>query len=365
MKNKVNEKCTKNDRGGGYNRQIISASGQTLDSLLDNCPKNQIIGDNFVRAWAKINSKKYKKILCAISGGSDSDIMLDICIRCDKDNKIDYVWFDTGLEYQATKEHLKYLEEKYGIEIAPYRAIKPIPICCKEYGQPFLSKQVSEFMRRLQKHNFQWEDESIEELLPKYCEWNSKKENWIGCKSALEWWCGSKGEGSQFNISQNKWLKEFIVENPPRFKISNVCCQYAKKDVTHKLISEFEYDLNIVGLRKAEGGIRAVAYKSCFDENEDGCDNYRPLFWYKNSDKKDYDRHYGIIHSKCYTEYGLKRTGCAGCPYGRDFEYELEVIEKFEPKLYKAVNNIFGDSYEYTRQYKEFCKKMNEKKKKK
>ena len=36
--------------------------------------------------------------------------MLDIVWRCDKDNKVDYVWFDTGLEYQATKDHLKYLE---------------------------------------------------------------------------------------------------------------------------------------------------------------------------------------------------------------------------------------------------------------
>ena len=348
---------------GGYNRQIISPSGQTLDSLLENCPKNQIIGDNLVRAWAKINSEKYKKIVCSISGGSDSDIMLDICIRCDKDKKIDYVWFDTGLEYQATKDHLKFLKEKYEIEIKEYRAIKPIPTCCREYGQPFLSKNVSNYMGRLQKHHFQWENEPIEILLPKYCKWNVKKQDWVGCKFALKWWCASNGENSRFNITQNKWLKEFIIENPPQFKISNICCQYAKKDVSHKLISEFGYDLNIFGIRKAEGGVRSTTYKSCFDENEDGCDNYRPLFWYKNSDKEDYEQYYGIVHSKCYTEYGLKRTGCAGCPYGRNFEYELDVMKKYEPKLYKAVNNIFGESYEYTRKYKDFCKMMNEKKK--
>lgn len=29
--------------------------------------------------------------------------------------------------------------------------------------------------------------------------------------------------------------------------------------------------------------------------------------------------------------------------------------------LYKAVNNIFGDSYEYTKKYKEFCKKKGNK----
>lgn len=121
--------------------------------------------------------------------------------------------------------------------------------------------------------------------------------------------------------------------------------------------------MNISGVRSAEGGARKNIYKSCFDENGDGYDNYRPLFWYKDSDKQDYDEHYGIEHSKCYTEYGLKRTGCAGCPFGRDFEQELEVIEKYEPKLFKAVNNIFGDSYELTRKYREFYKKKNEEEK--
>ena len=73
-----------------------------------------------VRAWSKINSPKYQKIVCSISGGSDSDVMLDIVWRCDKDNKVTYVWFDTGLEYQATKDHLKYLENKYNIENFEY-----------------------------------------------------------------------------------------------------------------------------------------------------------------------------------------------------------------------------------------------------
>lgn len=329
------------------------SKANSIEELLESCPKNQTIGDNLVRAWSKINSSKYKNILCSISGGSDSDVMLDIVWRCDKDNKVTYVWFDTGLEYQATKDHLKYLEEKYNIEIHPYKAIKPIPSSCKKYGQPFISKQVSEFIQRLQAHNFKWEDEDFDTLMKKYPK----------CKSALAWWCNAKGNGSSFNISRNKYLKEFMVANPPTFKISNKCCKYAKKDVMHKCISESNYDLDIYGVRKAEGGSRATAYKSCFDETDAGCDNYRPLFWYKDSDKIDYEGAYFVEHSNCYTEYGLKRTGCAGCPFGRDFEYELEVIRKYESKLFKAVNNIFGESYEYTRRYREFCKQMKEKEK--
>lgn len=55
----------------------------------------------------------------------------------------------------------------------------------------------------------------------------------------------------------------------------------------------------------------------------------------------------------------MTRTGCAGCPYGKNFEQELAVLEKHEPKLYAAATSIFKDSYEYTRKYRAFQKQMN------
>ena len=319
----------------------------TIEELLNGCPDNQIIQDSLVKSWAVINNDKYdKRLVCSISGGSDSDIMLDIVYRCDKDNKVDYVWFDTGLEYQATKDHLEYLERKYEITFIRKRSKIPIPKSCKEYGQPFISKNVSEFMMRLQRHNFKWEDEPFDVLYNKYPK----------CKSALQWWCNYK-QSDNFNIRRNKYLKEYIIQNNPTFEISNKCCKYAKKDLIHKLLKEEDYDLNILGVRKAEFGVRTIAYKNCFDESDE-YDNFRPIFWYKDSDKEDYKKAYGIVYSDCYSIYGLERTGCCGCPYGRDFENELNVINEFEPKLYKAVNNIFKDSYEYTRKYKEFRKAM-------
>lgn len=355
--------CIESNRGGVRSGEEVPPSeetykptkAQSLDELLSSCPKNQTIGDNLVRAWHIINDPKYKKIVCSISGGSDSDIMLDICWRCDRESKIDYVWFDTGLEYQATKDHLKFLESRYGIEIKPYKAIKPIPISCKTYGQPFISKRVSDYLGRLQQHGFQWEDEPFEILSKKYPD----------CKVALKWWCNDwytdkLSETNPFNIARNKWLKEFIISNPPNFKISDKCCEYSKKKVLHKLIKESDYDLNCFGVRKAEGGRRSTTYKSCFDEKSNGIDEYRPLFWYKDSDKVDYEHAFHIVHSECYRTYGLTRTGCAGCCYNRNFEDELEIIKQYEPKLYVAVNNIFGDSYEYTRKYRQFCQAKNE-----
>ena len=293
-----------------------------------------------------------------MSGGADSDIMLDLFCNFDKE-KIHFIFLDTGLEYKATHEHLKYLEEKYNIEIERIRPKKPIPIACKEYGLPFLSKQVSEYIYRLQKHNFKWEDKTFEELYQEYPK----------CKAALLWWCDERGDKSMFSIKRNKWLKEFLIENPPPFKISNKCCDHTKKLPIKRYVKETGCDLNCSGVRRSEGGVRTTAYKNCFTDNStkvnNKIDSFRPIFWFTNETKKNYEDFYNIIHSKCYTEYGLKRTGCAGCPYGRHYEEELEIIKKYEPNLYKAVMNIFGEAYEYTKKYREFVDIKNKEEKEK
>lgn len=319
-------------------------------------PLTMTIADAMIVTAKKIDS--YEKILVSVSGGADSDIMLDMCWRLDPEKKCEYVFFDTGIEYEATKRHLTYLEEKYNIEIKRERAVLPVPLGCKKYGQPFLTKHVSEMMSRLQKHNFQWEDEPFEVLIEKY----------PNCKSALKWWCNEKahsdGKQSNLNINKHKHLKEFIVANPPTFKISQKCCEGAKKKLARKIEFQGGYDLACVGIRKLEGGIRSQQYKNCFTPSRDcTTDQFRPIFWLSEDDKKVYAECFEIVNSDCYTVWGMTRTGCAGCPFGSCFEDELKIIEEHQPKLHKAVNNIFKDSYEYTRKYREF--KESKKKSKK
>ena len=209
--------------------------------------KNFAIIDGYAKA-VSVLSRSHTP-LCSISGGSDSDIVLDVIQNVDEKKKVRYFWIDTGLEYRATKEHLDDLEKKYGIEIERIKACKPIPVCCKEYGQPFLSKYVSEQIMRLQQHGFQWEDKPLPELLEQY----------PNCKIALQWWCNayySPENGvvkmSRFSIGRNKWLKEFMMANPPDFKISNKCCEYAKKKPAKLLIQEYDADLEIIGVDYSE-----------------------------------------------------------------------------------------------------------------
>lgn len=284
--------------------------------------------------------------------GADSDVILDMIIRCGGKDKTDFVFYDTGLEYSATHEHLSYLENKYGINIMRVKAKKSIPISIKEFGVPFLSKFASDMIHRLQSHGFKFEDEPYEELIARYPR----------CQTALRWWCNVVGGNTtQYTINRYKYLKEYMVENPPSFKISGMCCHHAKKYPAQSVLKNGGYDLNCLGLRKSEGGVRAQAYSNCFTQRDGSggrhYSDFRPIFWLSDNDKDLYCSHYGVEHSRCYTEYGLKRTGCYGCPFGRHFEDELAVIEKYEPKLTNMANALFSDSYNYLRGYKEYKNK--------
>lgn len=314
-----------------------------IGEFFDYAPANHEIYNAFAKAQQHI--ARCDKAQCAISGGADSDIMLDIVSKADEANKITYVFFNTGIEYEATKKHLDYLRQKCGVEIKEYKAALPVPLATRKYGQPFLTKYVSEMIERLQRHGFKWEDRPFEELLEEYPK----------CKGALRWWCNDFGEKSRFNINRHKLLKEFMIKNPPDFAISNKCCDYAKKNVAKSAAKAENCDLILTGVRRDESGIRSVAYNSCFSEaTTKAAANFRPLYWLTDSDKEEYEQHCNIVHSDCYTVYGLKRTGCAGCPFGSRFEEELEIIKEYEPKLYGAVNKIFGASYDYMRRYRAF-----------
>lgn len=328
-----------------------------LPELCSSAP-TAVIQDAFVKSYGKIHGFKredgkiaplYERIMVSVSGGSDSDIMIDLIERIGYPNgTLVYVFFDTGIEFTATKRHLDFLEEKYGIKIHREKAILPVPLGVKKYGMPFLSKRISDYISRLQKHNFQWEDEPIDTLISKYPK----------CKVALRWWCNDFGENSKMNIERTRFLKEFLMANPPDFQISDKCCNGAKKRTAHAVEKKYNPDLNVQGVRKSEGGVRSTAYTSCFDRTPNGCDKLRPIFWFKKEDKVAYEREYGVVYSDCYTTYGLTRTGCACCPFGRNFENELIAAAEHEPSLYKAVVNVFGKSYEYTRRYREFVKSM-------
>lgn len=279
----------------------------------------------------------YNECFVSISGGSDSDIMIDMIERlrgCFPTTKINYLFVDTGLEYLATKRHIVYLQKRYGIIIQTLKPENPIPLAIKKYGVPFINKRVSNYIERLQKHNFDFNNDDF----------NKNYSNYPKCKAALRWFCNDFPH-KKYNIDNNKLLRNFLISTDLKCSISDKCCNEVKK----KTLDKYK-GLHVIGLRKCEGGARSDL-KSCYD-----VDNLKfyPILFLTEEMKKQYERDHKIVHSDCYEFYGLKRTGCAGCPFNREYMDELEIIRKYEPKLYKACMNIFGESYELTTQYNKF-----------
>lgn len=310
---------------------------KTMTELMELFPNNPTILDAVIKTEDHIarQAQQGGKIMVSVSGGSDSDIMLDMFERIGyPDGLVYYAWFDTGMEYQATKRHLMYLEQRYGITIHRHRPKLTVAQACKRYGVPFLGKRPAMAIGRLQQHGFDFGP---------ICD--------NGHPSDVAWWHGD----TRLSSAGIMGLKEFLMVSPPDFKISDKCCDYAKKNTAKAVAKQINATLNCNGMRKSEGGIRSIVLKSCFSEGKTGeADKFRPIFWFTDSDKAEYEKFCEIRHSDCYTEWGFKRTGCACCPFGSGFEEELEVVRREEPSLYNLANKVFGQSYEYTRRYRQF-----------
>jgi 3'-phosphoadenosine 5'-phosphosulfate sulfotransferase (PAPS reductase)/FAD synthetase len=326
-----------------------------IRDVIESAPTGPIL-DMFAKIYSTLG--QHERVVVYVSGGADSDVVVDAFHRLDKDKKVRYAYCATGMEYEATKRHLKELEKKYDIVIEEVKPSMPIPTCCRKYGVPFWSKMASEMIYRLQRHNFKWEDEPFDVLYERYPK----------CKSALMWWCNmhpprKDGSKSSLNIEYTLFLKEYMMENPPPVPISAKCCIKTKREPADRFEREQEADMVCTGVRKSEGGLRSLKHKTCFTAKAgNGADTFRPLFWLTDSDRGDYEVYYGVKHSDCYVVWGMKRTGCPGCPYGKDFESELELMQKYEPKFHRAALKIFGASYEYTRGYLRFREERKKKK---
>ena len=209
---------------------------------------------------------QHSRILVSVSGGSDSDDMVDVVehLKPGSGCEVDYVWFNTGIEMDATKAHIRYLKGRYGIEIHEESGKKKVAAAVRSVGYPFYSKQFSEYIERLQKHNFKWEDKPFDVLYAEYPQ----------CKAALRWWCNNwKAEPHrplQTEIASAAYLKEIMVRNPPTFSISKKCCDLAKKSAGDLARKKYAAGIQFIGVRKAEGGARSTNYKSCMSDGRHG-----------------------------------------------------------------------------------------------
>ena len=273
--------------------------------------------------------KEHPNAICSYSGGSDSDIMIDLIERTRTAFKlppIRYCFFNTGLEMKATKDHVKATAEKYGVqidEVKPARG-QDIVSSVHKHGQPFISKIMSYGLEQWQKKGVPTSiADEYTQAEDKAAKRKELKERYPRCESLINFLCCCNAAGEprpniQLVINSSKYMRNFITECPPAFKISATCCNCCKKAPAHRV--QKDYEMIITGERRDEGGMRSVPRSGdgnkhmCFTETGSGQFRLRPLYYVSDTDKAWYKEKYGIRYSDAYEVYGLTSTACRRSP---------------------------------------------------
>lgn len=267
----------------------------------------------------------HERIMVSISGGSDSDCITHIIVTYFPEyiDKCHFVFCDTGLEYEATKRHIKYMQERYGIEIKTVHGTSVVT-AVSQYGVPILNKYKSNVIEAYQRGKQYAERYIFDDSLGTF-------------------------HVMRFTDKQREMVR-YATSNG--IKISDKCCDVSKKKPLQDYEAEHDIDLNVTGERRAEGGRRAMSHKSCFEQQSKGMHKFMPIWWWSNNTKALFKQQEGIVYSDCYEVWGATRTGCVGCPFSLSIKEDLERMKIFEPRMYDACMKVFGTSYELTDMFK-------------
>lgn len=186
---------------GEYKSRVYTNRPEYAD--YDSAEKFQALEGIIIRRLTE-----HPNAICSYSGGSDSDILIDLIERTRKMfntacgyealKPVKYVFFNTGLEMKATKDHVKATAEKYGVEIEECRPKIGIVQAVKLCGVPFLSKDTSEKLSRWQKKQLPLhivrEYDKAEDKKQKHQE---LKERYPKCVQVINWLCGCDKSGEE------------------------------------------------------------------------------------------------------------------------------------------------------------------------
>lgn len=285
------------------------------------------------KAMERIESLYYEtkgKCYLSFSGGKDSTVVLSLIKMCEEiytipKNAIPAVYCDTRIELDATMEFVNWCKDNWYGNVQIIYPEKSFGQIIKEYGKPIKSKMKSECISRYQK--------------------NGNKDQY-GYRTLM-------GIGN-LSYSKIKIVNKdiHIMHDNFDIKVSNKCCEYLKKKPFEKYNKDMDMKGYFVGIRTDEGGARSLAAEKRVLNGGLLCTATKgkyivkmPIIDWTDDDIDEFIKAYNIPLSKAYTEYGMTRTGCIGCPFSKNLEDDLVVLYKNEPNKYKAAIFWLEDVY--------------------
>lgn len=260
-------------------------------------------------------------IFLSFSGGKDSTVVAELIKMANLPTKIPFVFANTGIELDATLEFVKQYDYE-NIQIIKPR--KPFGQILQQYGVPALSKAKSQFLSTYQRAVERGQDP--QEFV---------------CVTRL---LGTSGDGRD-RLAKKHY---HFLHPDHEYKITNKCCQYLKKYPFEDYAKDNDMKGTFVGVRVAEGGVRASQYKTCTMFRKRGSREEllaTPIYDWSDEMVDMFISTYNVQLSKAYTDYGFTRTGCIGCPFSKELPRTLPVLKEKEPLKYKAVMKWLGAVY--------------------
>ena len=272
------------------------------------------------------------KCFVAFSGGKDSTVILALIKMCEEiytipEDGIKAVFYDTGIELGATRDFVRWCKDsEWYSNIEIIRPKVTFKWILDNYGKPMKSKIKSDFISRYQKKN------NMNAFKYLIYEQSSTGKKYIKTKIA----------DKDLHILS----KDFDIS------VSNNCCEFLKKRPSMDFAKENDMKGQITGIRTSEGGARELATIKRVQAGGKLCTVTRgdtiikmPIIDWTDEDVDQFIKQYKVPLSKAYTEYGMRRTGCMGCPFARELKDNLKVLWDYEPNRYKASMVFLKDVY--------------------
>ena len=255
------------------------------------------------RFRSKIDPDEY---YLSYSGGKDSHFLLWFIREYMGETRIPIVGVNTSFEIPEIRDRIL---KNSDIVLYPELHRQEIK---ENYGIPCFSKQQDEYICRYQN--------------------GSRSENTMRAIN---------GENTLFNL--NKTARELLLSGKLH-KVSNKCCKYNKERPMMQYGKETGRKA-IIGTRQSESKTRKAKYNKCLTASG----NFTPLYDFSDELMDGLYKEYNIEIPKCYTY--LSRTGCGGCPYGRNtgIETELAMLPRLQRiqtiKFFKESYDVLGIDY--------------------
>ena len=261
----------------------------------------------------------------SFSGGKDSTVLSELIDMALPENQIPRVYADTGIELRMIRDfvfHKKESDSRFHV-IAPTVPIKPM---LESEGYPFKSKKHAMMVKQYQKYNTTDGQIRVQHYLHI-------------SDDGIEW----SSQNSCPNILRYQFTEEC------KLKISDRCCLRMKEDPLNKWMKEHNKKYGITGIMRAEGGRRDNA--QCLFIRKGKLVNFQPLAPISKEWEEWFINEYNIEICDIYKPpYNFVRTGCKGCPFARDLQHELDILEKYFPNERKQCEVLWKPVYdEYRR----------------